>query len=222
MARTNADEARALLAARREHSRGKKNFPTPEPHLGMREETPADRGPRDLPRDQDDRSAPKGDVTVGQDDRNPLLETRVPAGHAERRGTPSGYERARDAAAARVPAARPARPNARRSSSAKRKALRGGARRRTAAEPTRAAKDTEKSATRAAGERRSRARPAGRAGGARVSRRAPSESARRETTKRARASKDARTASNARRRARAAATRAARPAPKRASKVRAR
>lgn len=69
-------EGERTLKARREHSKGDGNFPTPEPSPRLVDERPEDRTPRDLPKSRDDRSAPKGNVTVGQPDRNPLLETR--------------------------------------------------------------------------------------------------------------------------------------------------
>ncbi len=53
----NAERARDLLAARREHSKGQGNFPTPEPHMGLRDERPEDREPRDLPKAKDDLTA---------------------------------------------------------------------------------------------------------------------------------------------------------------------
>src|SRR5918993_2078019 len=88
----NFDRAQDLLASRREHSKGDGNFPTPEPHMGLRDETPDDRGPRDLRKDEDDRSAPKGDVTVGQIDRNPDLVTRVPRATGSDPNPPGGME----------------------------------------------------------------------------------------------------------------------------------
>lgn len=69
-------EARRTLKARREHSKGDGNFPRVEPGPEMLDERPEDRRPRDLPKARDDRSAPKGNVTVGQDERNPDFETR--------------------------------------------------------------------------------------------------------------------------------------------------
>ncbi|HKY50513.1 MAG TPA: hypothetical protein VJP45_04590, partial [Candidatus Limnocylindria bacterium] len=69
-------EARRTLKARREHSKGDGNFPRVEPGAEMLDERPEDREPRDLPKARDDRSAPKGNVTVGQDDRNPDLVAR--------------------------------------------------------------------------------------------------------------------------------------------------
>lgn len=163
----NADRARDLLAARREHSKGQGNFPTPEPHFGMRDERPEDREPSDLPKDRDDRSAPKGDVPVGQEDRNPGLETRVPPGPPARANPPGGMELARQEIR-RPGAGRPGakaerttpRPNARRSSAAKREATRGERpRSQGRPEPGRAAKDTEKNAKRRAGEARIAKRP---------------------------------------------------------------
>ena len=147
-----ADRARDLLAARREHSKGQGNFPTPEPHMGLRDERPEDREPRDLPKARDDRSAPKGDVPVGQEDRNPHLETRVPRATGRDPDPPGGMELVERDVERPKREAPPARPNARRSSAAKRDATRderrAGERR---VEPGRAAKDTEKNAKRRAG-----------------------------------------------------------------------
>jgi hypothetical protein len=67
-------EARRTLSARREHSKGDGNFP--EPEAAPIDERPEDRSPRDLPKAKDDRSAPKGNTTAGQGDRNPALEVR--------------------------------------------------------------------------------------------------------------------------------------------------
>ena len=181
----NADRARDLLAARREHSKGQGNFPTPEPHFGMRDERPEDREPSDLPKDRDDRSAPKGDVPAGQEDRNPGLETRVPRARPVRANPPGGMELVKreigrdetQRPGAKAPRAAQ-RPNARRSSAAKREATRGerpapAARRRTAAPVRRASgltaapRRTAKTAPRegAAGDRRSAGRSSGGRGG---------------------------------------------------------
>lgn len=156
----NAERARDLLAARREHSKGQGNFPTPEPHMGLRDERPEDREPRDLPKARDDRSAPKGDVPVGQEDRNPDLETRVPRATGRDPHPPGGMQLVERDIERPKREPRPARPNARRSSAAKRDATRGERRvertqRRARTEPGPAAKDTEKSAKRRAGEARS-------------------------------------------------------------------
>lgn len=153
----NAERARDLLAARREHSKGQGNFPTPEPHMGMRDERPEDREPRDLPKAKDDRSAPKGDVPVGQEDRNPDLVTRVPRGGGREPNPPGGMELVEGSLERPKREARPARPNARRSSAAKREVMRDERpRRRGRVEPGTAAKDTEKNAKRRAGESRAR------------------------------------------------------------------
>lgn len=64
-------EARRTLKARREHSKGDGNFPRVEPGPELLDERPEDRQPRDLPKARDDRSAPKGNLTIGQEDRNP-------------------------------------------------------------------------------------------------------------------------------------------------------
>lgn len=172
----NADRAQDLLASRREHSKGDGNFPTPEPHMGMRDETPEDRGPRDLRMDEDDRSAPKGDVPAGQTDRDPDLVTRVPRATGSAPNPPGGMELveadleqpkrepaplAPNARGPRAAKPKPAvkRPNARRSSAAKRDATRGARpRARPKLQTTRAAKDTEKNAKRRAGEARTRKR----------------------------------------------------------------
>jgi hypothetical protein len=70
-------EARRALKARREHSKGDGNFPSPERRADdLIQERPEDRSPRDVPKARDDRSAPKGNVTTGQADRNAGLEVR--------------------------------------------------------------------------------------------------------------------------------------------------
>jgi hypothetical protein len=66
-----AGDVREGLAARREHSKGQGNFPSPRPHPGLEGERPQDRLPEELPKGRDPRTAPKGDVTTGQEDRNP-------------------------------------------------------------------------------------------------------------------------------------------------------
>ena len=91
-------EARRVMKARREHSKGDGNFPAPEPSAGLIDERPEDRMPRDIPKTRDDRSAPKGNITAGQDDRNPNLMTE----DDQRPGPPSrafSLDAARDAAA---------------------------------------------------------------------------------------------------------------------------
>ena len=153
----NAERARDLLAARREHSKGQGNFPTPEPHMGLRDERPEDREPRELPKAKDDRSAPKGDAPVGQEDRNPDLVTRVPRGGGREPNPPGGMELVVGSLERPKREARPARPNARRSSAAKREVMRDERpRRRGRVEPGTAAKDAEKNAKRRAGESRAR------------------------------------------------------------------
>src|SRR3989442_16021954 len=67
-------EARRTLKARREHDKGDGNFPTPT-RLPI-DERPEDRLPDDLPKERDPLSAPKGNATAGQDDRNPDLNVR--------------------------------------------------------------------------------------------------------------------------------------------------
>ena len=161
--RDNADRARDLLAARREHSKGQGNFPTPEPHMGLRDERPEDREPRDLPKSRDDRSAPKGDAPAGQQDRNPDLETRVPRAGRQEPNPPGGMELVKQEVKRSKREPGPARPNARRSSAAKRDATRDERRAarpspRAPIEPGPAAKDTEKNAKRRAGEARARKR----------------------------------------------------------------
>lgn len=77
----------------------------PSPQL-KDDERPEDRMPRDLPKSRDDRSAPKGNVTAGQDERNPNVETR----DDQRSGPPSrafSLDAARDAAAMPEAAPRP-------------------------------------------------------------------------------------------------------------------
>jgi hypothetical protein len=100
-------EARRVMKARREHSKGDGNFPAPEPSPQLLDdERPEDRMPRDLPKSRDDRSAPKGNITAGQDERNPNLETR----DDQRPGPPSkafSLDAARDAAAMPNAAPRP-------------------------------------------------------------------------------------------------------------------
>src|SRR5688572_5213456 len=100
-------EARRVMKARREHSKGDGNFPAPEPSPQlMDDERPEDRMPRDLPKSRDDRSAPKGNITAGQDERNPNFETR----DDQRPGPPSkafSLDAARDAAAMPGAAPRP-------------------------------------------------------------------------------------------------------------------
>jgi hypothetical protein len=157
----NAERARDLLAARREHSKGQGNFPTPEPHMGLRDERPEDREPRDLPKAKDGRTAPKGDAPVGQEDRNPDLVTRVPRGGGREPNSPGGMELVEGSLERPKREARPARPNARRSSAAKREVMREVTRderprHRGLVEPGTAAKDTEKNAKRRAGESRAR------------------------------------------------------------------
>lgn len=76
-----------------------------EPVL-LDDERPEDRMPRDLPKSRDDRSAPKGNITAGQDERNPNFETR----DDQRPGPPSrafSLDAARDAAAMPGAAPRP-------------------------------------------------------------------------------------------------------------------
>jgi hypothetical protein len=114
-------QARRVLKARREHSKGDGNFPTPEPTAAMDEKN-EDRTARDLPKADDDRSSPKGNTPVGQEARNPGLEARDDF-RPELDREPSGFEKAERAArAGRPTVTRPVRPTARRSSAAKRDA----------------------------------------------------------------------------------------------------
>ncbi|HUQ41617.1 MAG TPA: hypothetical protein VM052_03865 [Candidatus Limnocylindrales bacterium] len=69
-------EARRTLRARREHSKGDGNFPSQESRPQLDDERPEDRTPDDLPKARDDRSAPKGNATSGQEARNPALDAR--------------------------------------------------------------------------------------------------------------------------------------------------
>jgi len=92
----SADRARELLAARLEHTKGQ--VPAPEPRVDKDDERLEDDEPRDLPKDRDDRSAPKGDVPAGQEGRNPALETRIPRSPAPRANPPGGMELAKRAA----------------------------------------------------------------------------------------------------------------------------
>lgn len=152
-----AASAREALAARREHSKGDGNFPRTAPRRPLQAEGPEDRMPEDLPKERDPRSAPKGDVTKGQRDRNPDLEMRDEAKpELTGRTPPSGFEEAIAAAdetgAARRATPRQRRPMARRSTSAKREALRerGPKRRnrRAMPQPTQAPKSSERTAKR--------------------------------------------------------------------------
>jgi hypothetical protein len=69
-------EARRTMKARREHSKGDGNFPSVDPGPDLIDERAEDRIPRDVPKSRDDRSAPKGNTSAGQLDRNPALEAR--------------------------------------------------------------------------------------------------------------------------------------------------
>ena len=105
-------EAQRTLKARREHSKGDGNFPAPEPGPERIDERPEDRTPRDLPKSRDDRTAPKGNATAGQPDRNPNLEL-----SARGRGAPTGKPRVtRKTAVGRAPSR--ATPMGRRASKA--------------------------------------------------------------------------------------------------------
>jgi hypothetical protein len=137
------DEARRRLVARREHSKGDGNLPPVEPGSQLLDERPEDRMPRDIPKERDDRSAPKGNATAGQEARNPDREVRDDFQIARRRT--SGFTEAQRAGAeATAPVApeRTARPTARRSTAAKRDATR--AERSRAAKPKRRAETTER------------------------------------------------------------------------------
>jgi hypothetical protein len=143
-------EARRTLKARREHDKGDGNFPTPT--RLPRDERPEDRLPDDLPKERDPRSAPKGNATAGQNDRNPDLEVRddyEPTLPRPATGFEDAIVTASEAISPRPK--RPARPNARRSSSAKREAA--GERKprpRTKASVRQAPKSAPKSARKAA------------------------------------------------------------------------
>ena len=92
--------------------RGDANFPAAEPRPEIVDERPEDRTPRDLPKARDDRTAPKGNVTAGQPDRNPNLEL-----SARGRGAPTAKPRGKR----KTPAGRastPAVPAGRRSGNA--------------------------------------------------------------------------------------------------------
>lgn len=121
------EEGRRTLKARREHSRGDGNVPTPEAGAAREDERPEDRSAADLPKQADDRSAPKGATTKGQRDRNPEAQMRDDA-KARRPRAESGMQRARRSATPKRPAKR-ARPTARRSSAAKRDATKRVAKR---------------------------------------------------------------------------------------------
>src|SRR5687767_2966509 len=100
-------EARRVMKARREHSKGDGNFPAPEPSPQlMDDERPEDRMPRDLPKARDDRSAPKGNITAGQEERNPDLDVRDDQ-RPRRAGRATGMESARAAAAMPATESRP-------------------------------------------------------------------------------------------------------------------
>jgi hypothetical protein len=64
------DERLRVLKARREHSKGDGNFPTPDPSDDLTAEAPRDREPEDVPKERDERTAPKGNETAGQRDRD--------------------------------------------------------------------------------------------------------------------------------------------------------
>ena len=64
------------------------NLPAAERDAQTVHERPEDRTPRDLPKSRDDRTAPKGNVTAGQPDRNPNLEL-----SARGRGAPTAKPR---------------------------------------------------------------------------------------------------------------------------------
>ena len=70
------DERVRTLKARREHSKGDGNFPDVEAPRDIAGESARDRTPEDLPKERDDRSAPKGNEPAGQLERNPDREVR--------------------------------------------------------------------------------------------------------------------------------------------------
>jgi hypothetical protein len=131
-----ARDAREALAARREHSKGQGNFPRRiRPPRDVIGERPADRQPRDLRKEYDPRSAPKGNATSGQADRNPDLELRDEAiPEMKGAGPASGFERAlattENEIVQRHAEAIPKRPLARRAAAAKREAKKRTAPRR--------------------------------------------------------------------------------------------
>jgi hypothetical protein len=129
--------AQRALAARREHSKGRGNLPKAR-RRGTADERPEDRRPRDTPKERDRRSAPKGNVTAGQRGRNPALQVRDEA-RPRLPTPPSGFEGALAAAGALEtqtrqkraergkrggPGGGGRRPFARRSTAAKRQAMR--------------------------------------------------------------------------------------------------
>jgi hypothetical protein len=83
--------ARSTLAAKREHAEGAGNFPTPQPRPEHFIEPARDRTAKDLRKERDPRSAPKGNVTEGQRERNPELEMRDEF-EQERSTPPSGFD----------------------------------------------------------------------------------------------------------------------------------
>jgi hypothetical protein len=138
-------EAQRTMQARREHSKGDGNFPAPEPGPQLIDERPEDRTPRDLPKSRDDRTAPKGNATAGQPDRNPNLEL-----SARGRGAPTVKPRGKR----KTPAGRPASrvmPAGRRASNApdRRKAERTSPKRSTPAARRKGAASTRQRPARA-------------------------------------------------------------------------
>jgi hypothetical protein len=72
----NEEERVRTLKERRYLSEGDGNFPEPETPRDILGETARDHEPEDLPKEHDPRSAPKGNTTTGQRERNPNEEMR--------------------------------------------------------------------------------------------------------------------------------------------------
>jgi hypothetical protein len=142
-------EARRVLKARREHSKGDGNFPKVDPGPELVDEREEDRTPRDVPKSRDDRSAPKGNAPTGQMDRNPKLDVRDD--HQPKR--PRRAPAAPPAAASRA-------KNAKRTSRAK-PTTRG------TRKPTKAAKNPQRRAAAARGSKKPLTKRAVRRGGPR-------------------------------------------------------
>ena len=132
----------------REASRGARLQRVPDAGLPVpgTARPPSDSRPKDLPKEQDDRSAPKGNITAGQAERNPELETRD-----EFRPTRPAPEKAMTAAH-RV-ADREGREQRRKTARPRPKAATPNRRPRRGA-TQQAPKDAERNAKRAAAERK--------------------------------------------------------------------
>jgi len=154
-------EARRTLKARREHSKGDGNFARVEPGPELLDERPEDRKQRDMPKARDDRSAPKGNVTAGQEDRNPDLDVRDD--HQPQLPTPaSGFKTARRVAEGGAGTMRP-RPIAEAknaaSSSPRKKPAPARAERGTKPTTARATRTAKRQPVKAAGTRSGTRRP---------------------------------------------------------------